>query len=372
MTTAPQSTATSIRKTAEPSTVYVLPEPLVRRWYVMQTKNPSEEMELMQAIYNRDKTSGDASRFEVFAPKMNVVRSRKDQVRRGSRSVFSNLLFVQARRDDLHHYKLNRPGLRFYSVRNVGGQLQYLYVPDRQMHDFMQIATAAEREVRYYTMQEGIFRKGDIVRIIGGVKVEEGGESRLLDGVVGTVEKAGRNSVVVHVTLDGIGTIETWEIHPKYIEYIQFADSKDSHSLAYEELEAFQRRGMTALRHLAAGHTDDADQAACQIFLRRMSNAKTVTSLMQHKLNLSLLICAAVTDEDNQKQELLRRCTEALPRVTASQLKAYTLLAVYVITQDKTALLQAEDLVKGWQSGQKATPRQQELIELFNSINTQL
>ena len=216
-----------VRETAKKDPVLSeLSEPRIRRWYVMRTKVPAQEKKYIESVYNKDKDADDVSRFEVFAPKMTTLEARDGASNRRTTSVFNNLLFIQARRDDLHKYKLNRPTLRFYSARIVDNKLCYLYVPDRQMRDFMQIARAAEREVRYYTLEEGIFRKGDVVRIIGGVNVSEEDETRSLDGVEGVVEKSGRNSLTVHVVLDGIGSVQTWEISPQYVEFLQFADDK--------------------------------------------------------------------------------------------------------------------------------------------------
>jgi len=344
------------------------PEPLVRRWYVMQTKTPARETEHINSIYNKGKADDDPTRFEVFTPRMNMVRTNRENATRQSRSLFANLLFVRARRDDLHHYKLDRPTLRFYNVRMEGGQLRYLYVPDRQMHDFIRIATAAEQQVRYYTLDEGIFRRGDIVRIIGGVQVTDEGETRLLQGVEGMVEKTGRNSIRVRVILDGLGSVQTWDIHPQYVEYLQFADDKDTHSLAYDELERFQPRALTALQHWVGGTTEDTDRASCQIFLRRMRHARTVTALMQHKLRLSLLVCALILGDQTAQTEFRDQCQQALTNLTAPQLRAYTLLVLHLIHPNPDYLHQASDIICTWKDSPKLTPTQQQLITLHSLI----
>jgi hypothetical protein len=334
----------------------------------MLSRSPEEEARYIETIYNKDKDADDPSRFDVFFPRLNVIYRTKGAANRGNKALVSNMLFICARRNDLHQYKLYRPQLRFYNVRIVDGQQCYLYVPERQMRDFIQIATAAEREIKYFTLHEGVFRHGDRVRIIGGVRPDAPDAKQPLEGIEGVLEKVNKNSVVVHVAVDGVGTIETWTINPKYIEFLEFSSRKSTHSIAYEELEHFNENGQQALLHFLKDELTDSDRASCQIFLQRMQHAKTWTSLMQHKLRVNLLICSYILQDDDALSRYTKICADALPTIKAHQLRAYTSLVLYLITHNPDYKERAKNLIDSWTDTRQLSSKQQYLIELLSVL----
>ena len=335
-------------------------EPLVRRWYVMQTKQPAEEARLILSQYNKGKQSSDDDYFEVFFPKLNVVRSRADKTQRVQVPLLHNLLFIKARREDLHHYKLLRPTLRFYNVRIIDSKMEYLYVPERQMQSFIKIAQTAEKEMRYYTMDEGIFRKGDQVRVIS-----ENSEDNSLEGIEGTLVKVDKDSVSLRVAIDGVGTIETWTINPKYVEFLKFADNRSSHSLAYEELERFQLYSHEALVHYLNHQFNDSDYARCQIFLRRMSSASAPTKLLQQKLHLSLLVCCYVLNNKKALESFIQKCSEDFNNMKASLFKSYISVILYIVTKNEDLLKKALKFTADWDQ-KKLSSKQQQIMQLIN------
>ena len=122
---------------------------------------------------------------------------------------------------------------------------------------------------------------------------------------------------------------------------------------------------MKALLHWVEGHVEDADRAACHIFLRRMQHARTITSLMQHKLNLNLLVCTLVLGEQPLEERFRKLCLAALPTLTAQQLRAYTLLVLHLQQPNKDYFEQATNIVNSWKKDTKMSMTQRNLMELL-------
>ena len=78
------------------------------------------------------------------------------------------------------------------------------------MQDFISVAGNIDEQILYLTPQEGALKKGDYVRITGGI----------WEGIEGKLVRIKKNLRVV-VSLQGIAAVATTSIHPSLVEKIE-------------------------------------------------------------------------------------------------------------------------------------------------------
>lgn len=78
------------------------------------------------------------------------------------------------------------------------------------MQDFISVAGNIDEQILYLTPQEVALKKGDYVRITGGI----------WEGIEGKLVRIKKNLRVV-VSLQGIAAVATTSIHPSLVEKIE-------------------------------------------------------------------------------------------------------------------------------------------------------
>ena len=98
-----------------------------------------------------------------------------------------------------------------YSYRKEDGKYKILQVPEREMERFIDSSTKMKNDITYFQPEEVELKKGDKVRIVGG----------LFDGYEGTLLKAkGRAKRMFLINFEMLGAIGT-HIEPQYIKVIK-------------------------------------------------------------------------------------------------------------------------------------------------------
>ena len=77
-------------------------------------------------------------------------------------------LFVHSDYASLYSFKQNTPGLLFTKVINSKDSHTTMKVPDKEMEDFIRVATQKEQESRLFRPDEIQLPKGQRIRILGG------------------------------------------------------------------------------------------------------------------------------------------------------------------------------------------------------------
>lgn len=171
------------------------------RWFVMRAYKCEQAAE--------DKLKGENG-LEYFIPKHNVVRVYHGVKSKRLVPVIPCLVFVHASHKQITEFKKTMfIPLQFVITGKFDGQ-KYLVVPDKQMEDFIRVASGYEDSMVYLKPEEVNIEKGTRVRI-------HGGKFDRVEGVFMRV-KGKRNRRLV-VMLDGILAISA-EIEPDLIEVI--------------------------------------------------------------------------------------------------------------------------------------------------------
>ncbi len=169
-----------------------------QNWYVMRAYKCENKAE--------EQLSGPDG-LEYFIPKHYVVR-----IYHGVRSkrlvpVIPSLIFVHSTKEELLAFKRRNNFIQFVMK---GAGPDPLIVPDRQMNDFIKVASCHQASTTYYNPEEINLQKGTPVRILGGH----------FDGVSGTFLKVqGKRNRRLVVLLDGIMAVAA-EVDPELVEVI--------------------------------------------------------------------------------------------------------------------------------------------------------
>ena len=129
----------------------------IRKWYVMA----AYKLEL------KTETSLLDAGLEVFLPKQTVyVKQPHRRPKPVERPAIPSLIFVNATRQQLLDFKRRNDDRIKFQMTPVGGALDYLTVPDRQMSDFIHLWTT--RDTCNATLSTDPIPPGTPVRIISG------------------------------------------------------------------------------------------------------------------------------------------------------------------------------------------------------------
>ncbi len=181
---------------------------------------------VLNAVFGRElrvKELLEIQGIEAFVPMRYIIKMRRGHKERVLVSAISNFVFVHTTKEILEDFKANvlsQYGFPTYFVtRKTGDRRTIVTVPDRQMCEFIRVASQLEKDVLYFPPEEIQLEKGDRVRIIGGE----------LDGLEGTLLKVkGKRSKRVVVSIVGIAAVAAYYISPDLIQVISRGSEKRS------------------------------------------------------------------------------------------------------------------------------------------------
>lgn len=167
----------------------------------------------LRVTYSREmavKAYLDARHIENFIPmRLQTVFKNNKEIRKFV-PVVHNLIFIHSSRLVLDELKLNLEGslpIRYLMDREVHLPL---VVPDRQMHHFIAVSGSSHEQIVYLSSEELAYKKGDRVRVIGGV----------FAGVEGEIMRIKGDRRVV-VSIQGLVAVATAFIHPSLLESVK-------------------------------------------------------------------------------------------------------------------------------------------------------
>ena len=179
------------------------------------TDKPTHEAEEWFALKAGYKETLAASIFEkaglrVYAPQIKVDVTYRNKKKIVMRSLIPNTLFVYTSFRVLNAIKNNHPFIT-YSYKKVDGKFKILKIPTREMERFIDSSTKMQNDITYFKPDEIELKKGDRVRIVGG----------LFDGYEGFLLKAkGRAKRMFVINFEMLGSLGT-HIEPEYIQLIK-------------------------------------------------------------------------------------------------------------------------------------------------------
>lgn len=155
----------------------------------------------MRVTYHRElriKEQLDALGVDNFVPMHYDLSDSSDGPRKTLVPAIHNLIFVHASQKALTHLKMHRKEfepMRYMMRTSSDGHKELLYVPDRQMEDFMRVASAQDASVIFLDVRDNS-NMGRRVRITVG----------RFKGVEGVIKRIKKNKYFL-IQIDGVAAV---------------------------------------------------------------------------------------------------------------------------------------------------------------------
>lgn len=169
-------------------------------WYALRITY-SRELALKEYL--------DSEQIENFVPMQYKYIVKDERKIRKLVPVVHNLIFIRSFRKRIDEVKSTvgvRFPLRYIMDRETN---QPVIVPDKQMQNFIAVAGTYDQQVVYLGPATGPLKKGDHVRITGGI----------FEGVEGELIRV-KGDRRVMVSIQGVMAIATAFIHPSLVELV--------------------------------------------------------------------------------------------------------------------------------------------------------
>lgn len=170
----------------------------------------------MRVTYNRElkvKSELDDLHIENFIPMQYKIVDTPDGRHRKLVPAIHNLIFVRSAQTELSALKMTRKELEplryMHRVRTDTGRSEILWIPDREMENFLMVACREDDSIRYLDYDSLVGRQGKPVRVIDGP----------FAGVEGTIVRIQRNKRVV-VKIEGVAAVAITFVPPSFLEEI--------------------------------------------------------------------------------------------------------------------------------------------------------
>lgn len=159
----------------------------------------------MRITYHREmkiKTLLDEMGVETFLPMhWEMVETKNGGKKRMLLPAIHNLIFVKSTQEFLTELKMSREEfapMRYIMKRPLSNDEkgEIMFVPDRQMENFMQVASVQDDRVIFLDNNDFINKIGQRVKVVDGY----------FSGVEGVVKRINRNKRVV-VQLEGVAAV---------------------------------------------------------------------------------------------------------------------------------------------------------------------
>lgn len=166
----------------------------------------------LRVTYSRElkvKEFLDAQGIENFIPMHYVERIMHGKVERKLVPVIHNLIFVRTDKEGIKYIKTATPYASYVRYIMHKATNKPIIIPEKQMMDFIAVAGKYDEQIMYLNPVEVSMKRGDKVRIKGGI----------WEGVEGEFVRIKRGLRVI-VSIEGLMTVATASLHPSLVEKI--------------------------------------------------------------------------------------------------------------------------------------------------------
>ncbi len=173
-------------------------------WFPMRVTY-QREMQLKQHL--------DALQIENYIPMRHQIVDTREGKRRKLLPAINNLIFVHSTQQQLTHLKMTRsefdPLRYMMKPKEETEGWEIMQVPDRQMEQFIRVASAAEDKVQFLDYDDYLRKVGKRVKIVDGD----------FAGVEGVIKRIRKNKYVV-VQIEGVAAVAITYVPTHYLTEI--------------------------------------------------------------------------------------------------------------------------------------------------------
>lgn len=185
----------------------------------MEVKNQIDELHwfVLKTIFSREmrvKHLLDERAIESFIPMQYKIKTKFGKKEKVLVPVIKDLIFVHAEKKRVEEFKKElflREGFEAYFLTRKEGYKRIIeIIPDKQMEDFINVASHLNDDITYFNSEDIELKKGTKVRVIGGI----------FDGIEGTLLKVkGKRSKRIVIEIPGVAIAASY-IEPDLIEVL--------------------------------------------------------------------------------------------------------------------------------------------------------
>ena len=177
-----------------------------KMWFVLKTIF-SSEMKIKELL--------DKKQIDSFIPmcyKIKLVKGKKQKV---LVPAINDLIFVHAAKKEIEDFKAEILTIykykAYFLTRKEGLKRKIETIPEKQMREFIQVASHYDDDIKFFSPEEIELKKGTKVRVIGGV----------FDGVEGILLRVkGKTHKRIVLQIPGL-SVATSYVSPDLIEIIK-------------------------------------------------------------------------------------------------------------------------------------------------------
>lgn len=174
-------------------------------WFVLKTIF-SREMRIKQFL--------DTKQIENFVPMQYKIKERAGKKEKVLEPAIRDLIFVHAEKKQVEEVKKElsvREGFEAYFLTRKQGLRRIIEtVPEKQMRDFITVASHIDDDITFFKPEDLELKKGTKVRVIGGQ----------FDGIEGTLLRVkGKRSKRIVIEIPGVSIAASY-VEPDLIEVL--------------------------------------------------------------------------------------------------------------------------------------------------------
>ncbi|MDO5760204.1 MAG: UpxY family transcription antiterminator [Bacteroidota bacterium] len=175
-------------------------------WYVLKTIF-SRETKVKQLLDERN--------IKSFVPMQYKIRQKEGKKIKVLEPAIRDLVFVYAQKTDVEQFKkelfVNYGFDAYFLTRKNGLKRVIETIPEKQMQDFINVASHVQEDIAYFSPEDLELQKGTKVKVIGG----------LFDGIEGVLTRVkGKRCKRIVIEIPGLA-IATSYVEPDLIQIIK-------------------------------------------------------------------------------------------------------------------------------------------------------
>ncbi|MCD8293114.1 MAG: transcriptional regulator [Prevotellaceae bacterium] len=333
------------------------------RWYVLTLPSCHKGAPKgLQAELDRRKREGEPT-FDYFAPSYVEMRWENGILRRTSRPLLYNYVFVHASEHELRRLKNAMPLYNFLPrVKDAGGG-HFPYLPDGEMRNLRWIAESYSNVLPVYTPQPGILVKGDRVRITAGCF--KGAEANV-------VASPKSDSKTIMVCLEGWKWIPLLDVRSGEYEVVALEGSGKRLYTRLDDNRFTDGLHEALCNYYTTHHVSATDEALATEALQQYAGLRPDTGVMRCKLYALLLPAYTLLGKMEEREQLVSVVHAMLPLVKAEQARALLLVSLYGCTDNSIYHGMAHGLVDAWRREANPKKSKRQLINRLDDYDQAL
>lgn len=294
--------------------------------------------------------------FDAYVPmhfRLQTIHGRR--VRRQEPAVYG-LVFVKGSRKDLLEFRETNKlkGYMFLkSRRTMEGNLEYVYIRNKEMENFRKLNEIAGEELTYYKPEELRLAKGEKVKIMDGP----------FEGIVGTIQKLPhKRGQYLIVSLPNVA-IAAVSIKPDYVKPITHQIRKST------DVE----KDCKLMSQLALRLITDKDIPNKTVLINEINQIKESLEgckvfLPNDKANYYFAFYAAALVTEDKTEEYKKQLKQIMPKLKSNNLLLPTShLLFYYEQKDEKEKIEAENIIGKWNKEKYSEPQKQ-VIKLQRAV----